>query len=348
MSPPRRYGKDPQQLISKLEDLIERRDEFAGADLVFSMLESVFKLVRDGAGRGDLKMLHHALLELRYAMKVFAPYRSIRKVSIFGSARTKSDEPEYRLAEELANRVTRLGYMVITGAGPGIMEAAQDGAGRSKSFGVNIRLPFESEANEVIQDDSKLVHFKYFFTRKVVFLKETDAIVIFPGGFGTHDEAFESLTLVQTGKGAMVPIVFIDKPGGTYWREWLTYMETQLRDGGYIDERDTSLFMVTESVDKAVDEVHRFYSNYHSSRFVLPRLVMRFQNPISDEVVEELNESYSDIIVAGKIRKLAGPLPVEENEPHTHGLHRLAFQYDRRSYGRLRQLIDRMNSLGAP
>ena len=151
MSPPRRYGKDPQQLISKLEDLIERRDEFAGADLVFSMLESVFKLVRDGAGRGDLKMLHHALLELRYAMKVFAPYRSIRKVSIFGSARTKSDEPEYRLAEELANRVTRLGYMVITGAGPGIMEAAQDGAGRSKSFGVNIRLPFESEANEVIQ-----------------------------------------------------------------------------------------------------------------------------------------------------------------------------------------------------
>ena len=346
MSRVRRYRKNPHRLVEKLDALIERRDEYAGSDLVFWMLESVFKLVGDGASRGDLKMLDHALMELRYAFRVFAPYRGIRKVSIFGSARTKGGDVEYRLAEKLAKKVTTLGYMVITGAGPGIMEAAQGGAGRAKSFGVNIRLPFESEANEFIQNDSKLVHFKYFFTRKVVFLKETDAVVIFPGGFGTHDEAFESLTLVQTGKGEVVPIVFVDRPGGTYWKDWRCYIEKHLAKSGCIDEADMSLFKVTDDIDEAVEEVDRFYANFHSTRWIAPRLVLRLEREVSDEILARLNDDFADIVVSGTIERLAGLARAEEDEPFSRHLHRVAFRFDRKSNGRLRQMIDLLNREG--
>ena len=307
------------------------------------MFERVFRLVGDETYSADLKMLNHALLELRYAFKVFAPYRSVRKVSVFGSARTGKDRLEYKMAKRFSNKVSNRGYMVITGAGPGIMEAAQGGAGRARSFGVNIRLPFESKANEVIENDPKLIHFKYFFTRKVCFLKETDAIVIFPGGFGTHDEAFESLTLVQTGKSDLVPIVFVDRPGGTYWSAWLDYVRTHLRDEGYIDGFDESLFHVTESVEDAVNMVDGFYRNYHSARYVRPLQVIRMNQPVTDSLLERLNREFSDIVVSGKIERLSAALEAEKDEPKTADLHRIAFRFDRKSYGRLRSLIDVLN-----
>ena len=307
------------------------------------MFERVFRLVGDETYSADLKMLNHALLELRYAFKVFAPYRSVRKVSVFGSARTGKDRLEYKMANRFSNKVSNRGYMVITGAGPGIMEAAQGGAGRARSFGVNIRLPFESKANEVIENDPKLIHFKYFFTRKVCFLKETDAIVIFPGGFGTHDEAFESLTLVQTGKSDLVPIVFVDRPGGTYWSAWLDYVRTHLLDEGYIDGFDESLFHVTESVEDAVNVVDGFYRNYHSTRYVRPLQVIRMNQPVTDSLLERLNREFSDIVVSGKIERLSAALEAEKDEPKTADLHRIAFRFDRKSYGRLRSLIDVLN-----
>ena len=329
--------------MAKLQDIVENRESYSGSELFLQMFERVLKLVGDETYSADLKMLNHALLELRYAFKVFAPYRSVRKVSVFGSARTGKDRPEYRMAEKFSNKVSDRGYMVITGAGPGIMEAAQGGAGRARSFGVNIRLPFESKANEVIENDPKLIHFKYFFTRKVCFLKETDAIVIFPGGFGTHDEAFESLTLVQTGKSDLVPIVFVDRPGGTYWSAWLDYVRTHLRDEGYIDGFDESLFHVTESVEDAVNVVDGFYRNYHSTRYVRPLQVIRMNQPVTDSLLERLNREFSDIVVSGKIERLSAALEAEKDEPKTTDLHRIAFRFDRKSYGRLRSLIDVLN-----
>tara|TARA_Y100000758_G_C16014396_1_gene408732 strand:- start:96 stop:1163 length:1068 start_codon:yes stop_codon:yes gene_type:complete len=339
----RKYVKDPQDLVAKLQELVENRESYPGSELFLQMFERVFRLVGDETYSADLKMLNHALLELRYAFKVFAPYRSVRKVSVFGSARTGKDRLEYKMAKRFSNKVSNRGYMVITGAGPGIMEAAQGGAGRARSFGVNIRLPFESKANEVIENDPKLIHFKYFFTRKVCFLKETDAIVIFPGGFGTHDEAFESLTLVQTGKSDLVPIVFVDRPGGTYWSAWLDYVRTHLRDEGYIDGFDESLFHVTESVEDAVNMVDGFYRNYHSARYVRPLQVIRMNQPVTDSLLERLNREFSDIVVSGKIERLSAALEAEKDEPKTADLHRIAFRFDRKSYGRLRSLIDVLN-----
>ena len=339
----RKYVKDPQDLVAKLQELVENRESYPGSELFLQMFERVFKLVGDETYSADLKMLNHALLELRYAFKVFAPYRSVRKVSVFGSARTGKDRLEYKMANRFSNKVSNRGYMVITGAGPGIMEAAQGGAGRARSFGVNIRLPFESKANEVIENDPKLIHFKYFFTRKVCFLKETDAIVIFPGGFGTHDEAFESLTLVQTGKSDLVPIVFVDRPGGTYWSAWLDYVRTHLLDEGYIDGFDESLFHVTESVEDAVNVVDGFYRNYHSTRYVRPLQVIRMNQPVTDSLLERLNREFSDIVVSGKIERLSAALEAEKDEPKTADLHRIAFRFDRKSYGRLRSLIDVLN-----
>lgn len=334
---------DPETILRDLESLVRSRDANPDAELVLEIVETALKCVRDDTSRGDLKVLNQVLKELRYAFKVFAPYRRIRKVSIFGSARTSVEAPEYVQARTFANRMTRIGWMAITGAGGGIMEAAQGGAGRSRSFGVNIRLPFEQKANTFIAHDPKLVNFKYFFTRKLMFVKETDAIALFPGGFGTHDEGFESLTLVQTGKSSLLPIVFVDRPGGTYWSEWKSYVETHLGARGYIEPDDLSLFAVTDDVDVAVSLIQGFYRNYHSSRYVGGRLVLRLQLPVSDQLLERLNDGFANIISAGRIERI-GILPDEENEPETHHLHRLALWFDRKKAGRLRQLVDAINT----
>ncbi|MFP6656479.1 MAG: LOG family protein, partial [Myxococcota bacterium] len=257
--PRRRYQLRSGPLNQQIEDLLSAaaRDGTTDTDLelVRQILVTGVHLLRDETSRAELKLVNSALKELRHAFRVFRPYSELRKVAIFGSARTDRDHPDWIHAHAFAERIVRAGWMVITGAGDGIMGAAQGGAGREASFGVNIRLPFEQETNEVISGDPKLINFRYFFTRKVIFVKEAHAIALFPGGFGTHDEGFEALTLIQTGKSEIVPIVFVDAPGGRYWRDWLEYVETHLADRGLIASDDLTLFRIVDSVDQAVEEV---------------------------------------------------------------------------------------------
>jgi uncharacterized protein (TIGR00730 family) len=304
------------------------------------------QLFDDGASVGDLKIAAGALKEMRAAFKMFAPYRGIRKVSTFGSARTQSGDPVFQLAEQFARRIADCGYMVITGAGPGIMEACQRGAGRDRSFGINIRLPHEQSANDVISGDPKLTHFRYFFTRKLFFLKEADAVVLFPGGFGTHDEGFETLTLLQTGKTRPVPLVLLDRPHGTYWKTWQRYVEDHILRRGMIAPDDLALYKVTDNVETAVDEIVGFYRVYHSSRFVRERFVIRVLRPLPDEYVRDLAVEFDDIIPDGVLEQRAA-FPAERDDPEVFHLPRLVCRFDRRHFGRLRALIDRLNAAPA-
>ena len=330
------------------EDLIMQLIQLAGgspdADQIKELMITAVKLVEDRAGRGDLKILNNALKELRYAFWIFAPYRHVRKVTIFGSARTKPGEPACRAAEAFAAEIVRRGFMVITGAGDGIMGAGQRGAGREMSFGVNIRLPFEQKPNPTIVRDPKLVNFKYFFTRKLIFVKETSALALFPGGFGTHDEGFESLTLLQTGKTVPMPVVFIDEPGGTYWKSWKQYLTEHLLRHGLISAEDLHLFRVTDSIAEAADEISNFYKNYHSSRYVRDLYVIRLQHVPTEAQLEVLTGDFKDILLGDAIRRIE-PMPEETKEEETLTLPRVAFKFNRMNYGRLRQLIDRLNAL---
>ncbi|GBD26045.1 hypothetical protein HRbin30_01372 [bacterium HR30] len=313
------------------------------ADQLIQQLQTtVQQLAADQASIADLKIAAGALREMREGFKLFAPFRHVKKVSTFGSARVKEGDPVFRLAEEFARRIVEHGFMVITGAGGGIMEACQRGAGRERSFGVNIRLPHEQQANTIISGDPKLMSFRYFFTRKLFFLKEADAVVLFPGGFGTHDEAFETLTLLQTGKTRPVPLVFLDRPHGTYWTTWRRYVEEHMLRRGMIDRTDFSLFRVTDDIDEAVEEILRFYVVYHSIRYVRELLVVRLKRPLPESYVAHLNRVFSDIVVRGRMEQ-RGPLPVEQDEPDLASLPRLVFQFDRLHYGRLRELIDAIN-----
>lgn len=311
-------------------------------DLFAEMMVTICRLAVDQTDRGDVKILNTALKELRYAFKVFAPYNDIPKVTIFGSARTPEHHPQYLQALLFGQLIQKSGWMVITGAGGGIMRAGHHGASRESSFGVAISLPFEQFTNDVIADDPKLVNFKYFFTRKLMFVKEAKAIVLFPGGFGTQDEGFEGLTLVQTGKSSPVPIVLCDEPGGTYWQHWRTYVKAELLGNRMIDESDMHLFYVTDNAQQAVDEILRFYRCYHSSRNLDRQFVIRLNRPLSPAILGEINAKFSDICVEGGFSQHPGPLPGEKgvfpDKP------RLAFVFDRRSAGKLRMLIDRLNA----
>lgn len=311
-------------------------------DYVLQIKETADKLLQDHASRGDLKLLSNALKELRYCLKVFRAYRGYRKATVFGSARTPPTHPAYAAAVDYGKKMAEAGWMVITGAASGIMEAGHVGAGREASIGLNILLPFEQGANRIIRNDPKLMNLRYFFTRKLMFIKESDAVVLFPGGFGTHDEAFEALTLIQTGKSHMFPIIMVDQPGGTYWQQWLGFIKEGLLYEGYISEEDLSLFTLTDSVAEAVEIGRRFYRNYHSMRFVRNDLVLRLNKPIPDSVVAELNQNFSDILEKGRIEQTE-MLPGELNEPELAQLPRLRFRFNRRNYGRLRQMIDRVN-----
>jgi len=336
------YEAAEQPIDDCIVDLIEMAGGSPHSDLVKEIILTATKLVGDGTSRGDLKILNSTLKELRYAFKVFAPWRDQRKVTIFGSARLTPDRPAYRQAVEFARRMAEIDYMIITGAGPGIMQAGHEGAGRDKSFGVNIRLPFEQSANPVIQDDPKLINFKYFFTRKLSFVKETSAIVLFPGGFGTHDEGFEALTLMQTGKGYLMPLIYLDPPGDRYWDEWEAYVDRQLVNRGMVAPEDKYLFTVTEDVEHAVREIQAFYSVYHSQRYVRDTLVLRVNRRISEAVLAGLNEDFSEILHGGVIEQ-RGPFPDEANEPKIAHLPRIAMKFDRQHFGQLRALIDRIN-----
>ena len=301
------------------------------------------RMANDEAGRGDVKLMHKAIQELRYGFKVFAPYRQTRKMAIFGSSRTAEDDPDYIAASEFARKMCETGWMVITGAGDGIMKAGHGGAGVEKSFGVAIRLPFEQKTNEIIANDPKLVNFRYFFTRKVVFLKESHAVGLFPGGFGTQDEGFEALVLIQTGKTPVIPIIMLERKGGTYWQHWRTYVQAELLRTGMISEQDMNLFYLTDDIDAAVEHVTRFYRVYHSQRFVNGDLILRLSRGLADQTVKRLNDEFGDIIEQGKI-ELCDALPGEGGE--LPGMPRLKLRFDRRSFGRLRQLLDIVNAEG--
>lgn len=313
--------------------------------LVMQIKETADKLLRDHANRGDVKLLSTALKELRYAFKIFSPYRYHHKLTIFGSARLAPDHPAYQQAVVFARRMAEAGYMVITGAASGIMEAGHVGAGRENSIGVNILLPFEQEANAVIAGDVKLMHLKYFFTRKLLFVKESDAVALFPGGFGTLDEGFEVLTLVQTGKSHMFPIVFVDEPGGDFWHNWRDYIEHNLLARKLISPEDMSLFKVTDSVDEAVAELLNFYDVYHSMRYVQGDLVLRLHHTLNEALLEKLRVEFADIVEGGTIQQVAA-LPDEAGETHLAALPRLHFHFNRRSLGRLRMMIDVINREG--
>jgi uncharacterized protein (TIGR00730 family) len=344
----RRYELPSEELNRSLEELValaqQQLGDSDGADYVRELAVTALRLIGDGTPRGDLKLLNSALKELRHSIRVFAPYAHLRKVAVFGSARIKPSQPEWQQAYAFAERIVRDGWMVITGAGQGIMEAAQGGAGRHASFGVNIRLPFEQSANEVIAGDHKLINFRYFFTRKVTFVRQSHAIALFPGGFGTHDEGFEALTLIQTGKSEILPVVFVDVPGGSYWRDWESYVRSHMLERGLINRADLALFRVTDSVEDAVREILGFYRNYHSSRYVDGRLVIRVRRAPNASELERLNRDFADIVKSGRI-EVGATLPQERGEAAQFP--RVLLDFNRRDFGRLRGLIDALNALVA-
>ena len=330
-----------QRRVRELTALVPSRHN---ADLVEDIIETALRLLRDVEHRGDVRVIQTAVRELRQAFHVFAPYANRRKVTLFGSARLKPDRVEYQQAIEFGRRMTAADFMVITNAGPGIMQAGHEGAGPENSFGVNIRLPWEQSANPVIQRDRKLLTFKYFFTRKLVFIRHSDALALFPGGFGTLDEGYEALTLMQTGKSQIMPLVLVDKPGGTYWKTWDKHLREHLLRNELISEEDLHLYQITDSVEEAVRIITRFYRNYHSSRFVDGLLVIRLKHPPAPTAITALNEDFADLLAGSPARRIDATDEEREDEDCVD-LPRVALGFDRKSYGRLRQLIDRLNSL---
>ncbi|MBI3592304.1 MAG: TIGR00730 family Rossman fold protein, partial [Nitrospirae bacterium] len=306
-----------------IDDLIRLVDHIRRPELVREMILAALKAGQEDDERADLKLMNTTLKEMRFTSKVFGPYRNVRKVTVFGSARTQPDEPVYKMAHLFGKRLAGAGYMVITGGGGGIMEAANEGAGPERSFGVNIRLPFEQKANPTLEGNPRLITYKYFFNRKVAFLKEASAIALFPGGFGTLDEAMETLTLIQTGKRNPMPLILVDEPGGTYWSRCLRFFEQELLGQGYISDSDFSLFERVNSVDAAVEGITRFYRRYHSQRYVDKKLVIRLSSAIDQRSVEELNDRFSDILTPDGSICLSCPLPAEADEPDLADLPRL-------------------------
>lgn len=343
---PYRYSTGNSQLDSSIQEILHRAGAPEDSELLHQMMVTVVKLAQDGADQGDLKIINTTLKEMRYAFKVMRPYRRVRKCAVFGSARCKPETEDYQQACRFSERIAEDGFMVITGAGHGIMEAGNRGAGRERSFGLNIRLPFEQVANPYIAGDEKLVNFKYFFTRKLAFMKDTHAVVCCPGGFGTHDEGLEVLTLIQTGKSHMVPIVFLHPEGSEFWTDWHKYNTERLLQRGMISPDDLSLYKVTSSVEEATREINRFYRRYHSMRYVKDRLIIRLESPLNDEEVEILNEEFDDLLKSGKIEPTLA-LPQEQDKTIAH-LPRLTFHFRRRAFGRLRQFVDRINSFDLP
>jgi len=342
----RRYQVGHKDVDAAVDALLERAQaalgESADAEFVREILVTGIKLLQEKVPRGDLKLVNSALKEIRHAMRVFAPYEQVRKISVFGSARTPEGSAAWEQARLFGELVARAGWMVITGAGGGIMAAAHGGAGRERSFGVNIRLPFEQAANATIAGDRKLIAFRYFFTRKLFFMKEAHAVALFPGGYGTHDEGFEALTLLQTGKSEPVPVVFVDEPGGTYWSDWDRYVETHLRACGLVSPDDLALYKVTDDAGAAVEEMVRFYANYDSSRYVGDTLVIRVRRAPDSRELAALNADFADLLVSGRIESGAA-LPEERGE--AAALPRVLLRFHRRDFGRLRRFIDRLNDL---
>ncbi|HET7483603.1 MAG TPA: TIGR00730 family Rossman fold protein [Actinomycetota bacterium] len=330
------------RLIAGFVGSLPERDQRLAQEIVTTAL----KLAREQVNTLDRKIVNSTLKELRHAFRVFHPYKGIRKVTMFGSARSSAADPEYAVARDFSREIADRGWMVITGAGPGIMEAGQEGAGKSRSFGVNILLPFEATPNPHIADDAKLINFKYFFTRKLTFVKEADGFVLLPGGFGTLDEAFELLTLVQTGKATLQPIVLLDRPGGGYWANFDRFLRNELLKRNYISEDDLSLYRICDDYKDAVDEITAFYTTYHSNRIVGERLIFRLNHEPNDDALRQLSSEFSDILDGPIERTSASKSEIADDD--VPDLPRIALRFDMMHTGRLRLLVDRLNALHTP
>lgn len=335
----------PERVLDEIRDIYTDPDPDLETRLVRELIVHALKCRRDHLEVLDLKVLGRVMAEFRYAARVFKPYRDVRKVSIFGSARTPEDDPYYLMAVDFARKLAAEGFMVITGAAEGIMKAGNVGAGADASFGVNILLPFEQSANTVIGDDPKLITFKYFFVRKLFFLMEASAVALFPGGFGTHDEGFETMTLVQTGKAPPMPLLFMELPGEDYWSSFDRFIREQLLARRLISDRDTKLYKICTSTQEGVDYVKFFYSTYRSMRFVRDRLVIRLEKELPDDTVATLAGEFSDLVKKGTIEK-SGPLHEESNEPELDDKPRLVFALNRQSPTRLYEMILAINEAG--
>lgn len=331
-------------LARRVRDLVGEVSELNEGDIrremVAQMVETCLKMAKEGHDSGQVKLVTHAIKEMRYAYQIFNRYRGIRKVTIYGSARTPEQHPDYIAAASFGRGIAKANWMAITGAGDGIMKAGHEGPQREASFGLAIRLPFETTANAIIEGDHKLINFRYFFTRKLMFMTHADAVAVCPGGFGTQDELFEALTLIQTGKANMVPVVMIAGEGNAYWTNWSKHIRSELLGNAMISEEDDSLFHIATSPEDAVKHILQFYKVYHSSRYVRNDYVIRLNNKIAESGIEKLNDAFADIIREGVIHQ-SDPLPSEKDHLH---LPRLIVPHTRRSFGRLRQLIDMVNT----
>lgn len=334
----------PGDLRDRITRLVDEAGITENRSLIIRILETAVALGQDGTERLDLKIASAALKEMRDAFRLFAPLSDAPKVTIFGSARTQKDDPLYRQALDVAAALSREGWMVVTGAGPGIMQAGAEGAGREMSIGVSIRLPFEEKANAVVSEDSNLVSMKYFFTRKLMLMKESLGFVCLPGGFGTMDEMFELLTLQQTGKAEPMPIVLLDQPGGDFWRGLETFAREHLETGGYVSPGDFDRVLVTDSVDAAVAEILGFWRNYDSLRWVGDRLILRLRHEPTDAEIDELNERFGDLPLHGRIER-TGPVGPERTDDDKLDLPRLSLVLNQFRVGSLHTLIRGINAL---
>jgi uncharacterized protein (TIGR00730 family) len=333
-------------LQADIAELIERLPSLKNRQFIQQALSTILRLADTELERIDWKILSSSLADMERGFELFHTYRHVRKVTIFGSARLASETPEYKMAADFARNVAQLGFMIMTGGGGGIMQAGNEGAGRENSFGLNIQLPFEQSANPIIEGDAKLINFKYFFTRKLFLLKESDAVAAFAGGFGTQDEAFECMTLSQTGKFGPVPLVLIDHPGGEYWRSWSEYIDKHLLQTGLVSPDDHNLYTITDNLEVACNAITSFYQVYHSSRYVGGKLVIRLKIDISDAELEHLNVKFSGILVKGKIERTQA-LP-EEGQDETSTLPRLILNFNQRDLGKLYEMIATINRMGKP
>ena len=331
--------RDIDDLIDKLTKL----SAYPGTEyLLREIFTTVVKLGKESSDKGDLKLINNALKELRYSFKIFSPYRNVKKVVVFGSARSKKSSSEYKMTEEFARKITDKGYMLVTGGGPGVMEAGNKGAKKGTDFGLNIRLPLEQKTNPYLDEKEKIINFKYFFTRKLIFIKETDATVLFPGGFGTNDEGFEALTLIQTGKSKPRPIVLIEPKGSTYWAAWRHFINNQLAKTGFIKKEDFDLFTIEKDIDRAIEYIENFYKVYHSIRYVSGLTVIRLNRKISDKTLNFLNKEFKDILTGGKII-LSTPMNEEVQKGEHLDLPRLIMHFNMHDYGRLCKMIRVIN-----
>ncbi len=338
------FTRQNNQIDEAIDMLMDVVGPIHHPEIVREMIIAALKAGQEGYEKADLRLMNSTLKEMRFTAKIFGPYRHIKKVTALGSSRTQSDEPVYKMAQLFGKKLVEAGFMVITGGGGGIMQAVNEGAGPEYSFGVNIRLPFEQHPNPTVEGNPRLITYKYFFNRKVAFLKEASAVALFPGGFGTLDEAMETLTLIQTGKHNPIPLVLIDEPGGTYWSKWIRFFEEELLAQGYIYPSDFYIFERVDSVDTAIDRIMRFYRRYHSLRFVDKKLVMRLTSPIDKQAVQNLNALFEDLLTPNGSICLSVPLPEEADEPEISHLPRLVIDFNRKDFGTLRKLIDAINS----